>query len=428
MAIQMTQRVKRIKPSPTLAIDTKAKKMIAEGIDVVSFGAGEPDFDTPDHIKEAAIRALKAGKTKYTPVGGINELKDAIIAKFKRDNQLDYTRDEILVSSGGKHSLYNIAQVLFEAGDEVIIPAPYWVSYPDQVLLNDGTPVIVQTEEKDGFCLRPEVLEKAITPKTKAVVLNSPSNPTGGAYPREKLAALADIIVKHNIVCISDEIYEKIVYDGFQFTSIASLNPKIRDLTLTVNGASKVYSMTGWRMGYAAGPREVIAAMTKVQGQVTTNINAPTQWACVEALNGPQEFLKTWVGEFKKRRDYIVKRFNAIPGVTCFNPQGAFYVFPNLSAYLGKRVSAKTNKAQGAVEGEAPSGFARGGGDASPYEDQVMKTADDLANFMLDKHLVAVVAGGGFGAEGYIRLSYATSMEKIEKGLDRIEKALKELK
>lgn len=391
----LAQRVQRIKPSPTLAIDTKAKKMIAEGIDVVSFGAGEPDFDTPEHVKEAAVRALKAGKTKYTPVGGIPELKEAIVRKLKRDNGLDYTPDEILVSVGGKHALYNIAQALFEAGDEVIIPSPYWVSYPDQVLLNDATPVIIPTEEKDGFCIRPEVLEKSITSRTKAFILNSPSNPTGGAYSRERLEAIATILVQRNILCISDEIYEKIVYDGFRFVSIASLNPPIKNQTLTVNGASKVYSMTGWRMGYAAGPREIIEAMTKIQGQVTTNINSITQWACVEALNGPQDFLKEWVEEFRKRRDRIVKRFQSIPGVTCFKPQGAFYVFPNISAYFGKK-----------------------------YDGKVIRGSDDLAEYLLDKARVAVVAGSGFGAEGYIRLSYATSMVHIEKGMERIEKAL----
>ncbi|HSA58402.1 MAG TPA: pyridoxal phosphate-dependent aminotransferase [bacterium] len=392
---RLTQRVQRIKPSPTLAIDSKAKKMIAEGIDVVSFGAGEPDFDTPDHVKLAAIKAIDAGKTKYTPVAGIIELKDAVVAKLKRDNNLHYTREDVIVSAGGKHVLYNIAQALFEAGDEVIIPAPYWVSYPDQVLLNDAKPVVVQTEEKDGFCLRPEVLEKAITPKTKAFILNSPSNPTGGAYPRKNLEAIAEILVKKNVFCVSDEIYEKIVYDGFEFTSIASLNDRIKEITLTVNGASKVYSMTGWRMGYAVGPRDIIDAMAKIQGQVTSNITSITQWACVEALNGSHEFLKTWVAEFKKRRDVIVKRFNAIPGVTCFNPQGAFYVFPNVSAYFGRK-----------------------------YGGKVIQGSDDLAAYLLEKALVAVVPGSGFGADGFIRLSYATSMAKIEKGLERIEKAL----
>jgi len=395
--IKLAQRIQKVKPSPTLAIDSKAKAMKAEGIDVIGFGAGEPDFDTPEHIKQAAVDALKAGKTKYTPVGGINELKDAIIAKFKRDNGIDYTRDEILVSCGGKHSLYNIAQVLLEVGDEVLIPAPYWVSYPDQVLLNDAVPVIIQTKEENGFKITADELEKAITPKTKAFVLNSPSNPTGSAYSKAELVQIADVLVKKNIVCISDEIYEKITYDGFEFTSIASLGDKIKALTITVNGASKVYSMTGWRMGYAAGPKEIIAAMTKLQGQVTTNINSMTQWACVAALNSSQDFLKEWVGEFKKRRDAIVKRFNQMPGIRCYNPQGAFYVFPNISAYLGKSAGGKK-----------------------------IQTDSDFCDYLLEKHLVACVAGSGFGAPGFMRLSYATSMANIEKGLDRIEKALKD--
>ncbi len=395
--VKLAQRIQKVKPSPTLAIDTKAKAMKAEGIDVVGFGAGEPDFDTPEHIKNAAIDALHAGKTKYTPVGGVNELKDAIIAKLKRDNKLDYTRDEILVSCGGKHSLYNIAQVLLEGGDEVVIPAPYWVSYPDQVLLNDAVPVIVETQEKNGFKITPQELERAITPKTKAFVLNSPSNPTGGAYTRQELEAVAEVLVRKGIHCISDEIYEKIVYDGFEFVSIASLNDKIKALTITVNGASKVYSMTGWRMGYAAGPKEIIAAMTKLQGQVTTNINSMTQWACVAALNQSQDFLKDWVKEFQRRRDYIVKRFNTMPGIHCYNPQGAFYVFPNISSYLGKTAGGKK-----------------------------IDTDSAFCEYLLEKHLVACVAGSGFGAPGYMRLSYATSMENIQKGLDRIEKALKD--
>ncbi len=396
--IKLTERVKRIKPSPTIAIDTKAKAMKAEGIDVIGFGAGEPDFDTPDFIKQAAIDALKAGKTKYTPVGGVNELKDAILSKLKRENNLSYTRDEVIVSCGGKHSLYNIAQVLFEAGDEVIIPSPYWVSYPDQVIINDAVPVIIKTQEKNGFKITAEELEKAITPKTKAFILNSPSNPTGSAYSREELEALAAVLVKKNVICISDEIYEKIIYDGFKFTSIASLNDSIKNLTITVNGASKVYSMTGWRMGYAVGPKEIIQAMTKLQGQVTTNINSITQWACVAALNGSQDFLKDWVEQFKNRRNYILERFAAIPQVTCYKPEGAFYVFPNISAYLGKKGNGK-----------------------------VLNTDEELANHLLDNYKVAVVAGSGFGAPGYIRLSYATSMENIQKGVDRIEKGLKEL-
>jgi aspartate aminotransferase len=396
--MSLTQRVQRIKPSPTMAITAKAKLMKSKGEDVVGFSAGEPDFDTPDFIKEAAIQAIRDGHTKYTPVGGLPALKEAIQHKLKRDNDLDYTANEILVSCGGKHTLYNIAQVLFEAGDEVLIPAPYWVSYPDQALLNDATPVIVETQEGHGFCLTPEELAKAITKKTKAIILNSPSNPTGAAYSEDQLAALAEVIVKHNIYCISDEIYEKIVYDGFVFKSIASLGEAIKKLTLTVNGASKVYSMTGWRMGFAAGPEEVIAAMTKVQGQVTSNINTPTQYACIAALTGPQDFLKGWVTEFQKRRDYILERLAKIPGIACFKPQGAFYVFPNVSTYFEKSFEGKT-----------------------------IGSAQGLADYLLDHHQVAVVPGEGFGAPHNIRLSYALSMDDIQKGLDRIESGLAQL-
>lgn len=396
--MKLAKRIGRVQPSPTIAIDTKAKAMKAEGIDVIGFGAGEPDFDTPEHIKAAAIAALKEGKTKYTPVGGINELKDAIIAKLKRDNGLSYTRDEIITSCGGKHSLYNIAQVLLEAGDEVIIPAPYWVSYPDQVLLNDAKPVIVPTQEKNGFKITPIELKEAITPKTKAFVLNSPSNPTGAAYSRKDLEALTEILLQHDIIVISDEIYEKILYDGFEFVSIAQLGEEIKKRTIIVNGASKVFSMTGWRMGFAAGPKEIISAMTKLQGQVTTNINSITQWAVAAAYNGPQEFLKEWVGEFQKRRDYILQRLNGLPGVHCFKPQGAFYVFPNFSSYLGKKV-----------------------------KDKMINTDNELCDYLLDQARVACVAGSGFGAPGFIRFSYATSMNNIREGLDRIEAALKNI-
>lgn len=397
LAAKLTKRVNSIKPSPTIAITMKAQQMKADGLDVIGFGAGEPDFDTPDNIKNAAIDALKKGKTKYTAVGGINELKDALIAKMKRDSNITYTREEIIVSCGGQPALYNAAQALFEAGDEVIIPAPYWVSYPDQVLLNDAVPVIIMGSEDKGFKVTAAQVAAAITPKTKAFVLNSPSNPTGMAYSREELTAIADVLVKNNVICISDEIYEKLVYDNLRHISIASINEKIKNLTLVVNGASKVYSMTGWRMGFAAGPKEIISAMTKLQGQVTTNINSMTQWACVEAYNGDQAFLNTWTAEFKKRRDYIVDRFNKIPNIKCLKPQGAFYVFPNIQAYLGKKTS----------------------------DGKVLATDQDMCTFLLEKALVAVVDGTGFGAPGYIRLSYATSMDNIQKGLDRIEKALK---
>ncbi|MBI4411099.1 MAG: pyridoxal phosphate-dependent aminotransferase [Deltaproteobacteria bacterium] len=397
--MKLTQRVQRIKPSPTLAIDAKAKALKAQGIDVVGFGAGEPDFDTPENIKRAAILAIENGFTKYTAVGGIDALKDVLIEKLKKDNGLTYSREEILVSCGGKHSLYNIAQALFEAGDEVIIPAPYWVSYPDQVLLNDAKPVILETTDKTGFKVLPQQLEKAITPKTKAFILNSPSNPTGAAYTKEEQEKLAAIIVKHGILCISDEIYEKVVYDGFRHVSIASLGEEIKKLTITVNGASKVYSMTGWRMGFSAGPKEWISAMTKIQGQVTSNINSITQKACVEAYQGPQDAVVKMVSEFGRRRDTIVGRLNAIPGVTCLKPKGAFYVFPNISSLFGKK---------------------------TPAGKKIINSAE-FASYLLENHKVAVVSGEGFGAEGFIRLSYATSMENIQKGLDRIEEAAKKL-
>lgn len=396
--IKLSQRIQRVKPSPTIAITTKAKAMKADGIDVIGFGAGEPDFDTPENIKAAAVKALQEGKTKYTPVGGVVELKDAIIDKLKKDNGLDYTREEIITCCGGKHALYNIAQVVLDPGDEVIIPAPYWVSYPDQVLLNDAKPVIVSTREEDEFKITPQALEAAITPKTKAFVLNSPSNPTGAAYTKAELEALARVLENKEVLIISDEIYEKIVYDDFEFHSIAAISPALKERTVIVNGASKCYSMTGWRMGFAAGPAEIIKAMTKLQGQVTTNIATATQWACIEAFRGDQSFLKGWVAEFKKRRDYILERLNAIAGVQCFKPQGAFYVFPNISAYLDREVDGRR-----------------------------IETDLELCDYLLEEAKVAIVAGTGFGAPGFMRLSYATSMEQIEKGLDRITATLKKI-
>jgi len=391
----LANRAVGIKPSPTLAVDARAKAMKAEGIDVVGFGAGEPDFDTPDNIKEAAIKAIRDGFTKYTPVPGTDELKDAIIAKLSSDNGIKYERPEIIVSTGAKHSLYNVAQALYGPGDEVLIPSPYWVSYPDQVILNDATPVLVKTKEEEGFILTAEAFEKAITPKTKALILNSPSNPTGLGYDRAALEAIAKIAVKNNIYVISDEIYEKIVYDGFKHVSIASLGDDIKALTITINGLSKSHAMTGWRLGYAAGPKDVIGAMTKIQSQSTSNPCSITQKAAVEALRGPQAFIGDMVAEFDKRRKYIVGRLNAIPGVFCPMPVGAFYAFPRVSSYYGKSFNGK-----------------------------VIKGSADLATYLLEESKVAVVSGDAFGADEYIRLSYATSMVTIEKGLDRIEKAL----
>ncbi len=394
----ISRRVQGIKPSPTLTITAKAKAMKAEGIDVIGFGAGEPDFDTPDHIKKAAIRALEDGFTKYTPAGGIDELKDAVIRKFKRDNELDYDRTHILVSCGGKHCLYNSAQVLFDTGDEVIIPSPYWVSYPPIVTLADAVPVILETTEESGFKMDPDDLRRTITKRTKALVLNSPCNPTGTTYTESELRVIADIVLEKGIYVISDEIYEKIVYDGIKHSSIASFDKEIRERTIIVHGVSKTYSMTGWRIGFAAGPSSIIEGMNKIQGQSTSNPTSISQKASQEALDGPQDVVQAMVEEFQKRRNYVIDRFNSMEGVSCIKPGGAFYAFPNFSSYVGKSFGGK------------------------PMRDSV-----DLADYLLDVARVAVVPGDAFGAEGFERLSFATSMENIEKGMDRIEKALKEL-
>jgi len=390
----IAKRAMAIKPSPTLATAAKAKAMKAQGIDVVDFGVGEPDFDTPENVKQAGIKAIQSGFTKYTPAGGTDELKDAVIDKFKKDNDLTYERSQVLISCGAKHSLYNIAEALFDPGDEVIIPAPYWVSYPDQVLLNDATPVIVETTAQEGFTLTARSLEKAVSKKTKALVLNSPSNPTGLAYDRKTLEEIAAVAVRHQFYVISDEIYEKLLYDGFKHFSIASLGKEIRDLTIVVNGVSKSHAMTGWRIGYAAGPKNVLSAMANIQSQSTSNPCSISQKAAVEALRGPQDFIATMNVEFDKRRRYMVERLNAMKGVTCLMPVGAFYAFPDVSPLFGKSVNGKT------IKGSA-----------------------DLATYLLEDAQVALVSGDAFGAEAYIRLSYATSMENIRKGLDRIEKA-----
>jgi len=396
--MELARRVKEIKPSPTLAVDAKAKALLAQGIDVVGFGAGEPDFDTPDNIKEAAIKAIKAGFTKYTPAGGTEELKKAVCQKFKQDNNLDYTPPEILISCGAKHSLYNICQALFEEGDEVLIPAPYWVSYPDMVMLAGGTPVIIKTTEKTGFRMTAQDLEKAITPKTKALILNSPSNPTGASYSKEDLTAIARVVLKKGITVISDEIYEKLIYDGFQFSSIASCDPALKPLTLVVNGVSKSYSMTGWRIGYAAGPKDVISAMTNIQSQSTSNPTSIAQKASLEALNGPQDFIPMMVKEFDQRRTYMVDRLNAMPGVSCFKPSGAFYAFPNVSGVYGRKAGSLA-----------------------------ITDSSTFTQYLLESVNVAVVPGVAFGADENIRLSYATSFANIEKGLDRIQKAIEAL-
>jgi len=394
----ISDRAKRIKPSPTLAMDAKAKAMKASGIDVVSFGVGEPDFDTPENIKEAAIKALREGFTKYTPVGGIDPLKDAIIEKFNRDNNLNYAREEIIVSCGAKHSLYNIAQALLNPGDEVLIPSPYWVSYPDQVLLNDAIPVFVKTYESDSFMVRPEAINSSITKKTKALILNSPSNPTGLTYDKKTLETVAEIALRHGIFVISDEIYEKLTYDGFKHVSIASFGNDIKAKTIVVNGLSKSYAMTGWRIGYAAGPKEIIKAMTNIQSQSTSNPTSISQKAAVEALKGPQDFIATMLAEFDRRRKFLIGELNSISGMSCLSPTGAFYAFPNTSKLYGKTTG-----------------------------DRTISSSSDLALYLLEKANVALVHGEAFGDDAYIRLSYATSIEEIKKGVDRIREAVSKL-
>jgi aspartate aminotransferase len=394
----LSDRAKSLRPSPTLAINAKAKSMQAQGIQVISFGAGEPDFDTPENIKQAAKKAIDEGFTKYTPVGGIDELKDAIINKFKRDSQLTYKRSEIIVSCGGKHSFYNLAQAIFGHGDEVIIPAPFWVSYPPMVSLAGGSPVIVETTEKNEFKITPEDLKKAITPKTKALIINSPSNPTGSAYTKKELEGIAEIAISKDFFVISDEIYEKIVYDGFPFISIASLSEEMKKKTIIVHGVAKTYAMTGWRIGYTAGSEEIVSAMNNIQSQSTSNPTSIAQKASVEALAGPQDEVGKMVSAFAQRRNYIVDRLNKIPGVSCYKPAGAFYVFPNFSSYYGKF-----------------------------YQGKKIENSTHLADFFLDVARVAVVPGVEFGADPFERLSYATSMEDIQEGLNRIEEALKKL-
>lgn len=398
--MKLATRTSKIQPSPTLAITNKAKTMKAQGIDVVGFGAGEPDFDTPDHIKAVAKQALDDGYTKYTPVPGSPELKAAIIAKLKRDNGLEYAPANIIVSLGAKHSIFNVAQAAWEEGDEIIIPAPYWVSYPDIALLAGATPVIIEAKQENGFKVTPAQLEAAITPKTKCFILNSPSNPTGAAYTKDELKALAEVIVRRDITVLSDEIYEKLVYDGYEFTSIAQFGEEIKKRTILVNGLSKAYSMTGWRIGYVAADKELVEAMNNIQSQSTSNPVSFCDKASVEALNGPQEFMKDWVAEFDRRRRYITDRLNAMPGVKCLLPQGAFYVFPNFSGVYGK---------------ETPSG-------------KIITNSTELSAWLLEEHNVALVPGVAFGDDACQRLSYAMSMKAIEKGVDRIDAAVKSLK
>jgi aspartate aminotransferase len=391
--MQISQRAQNAAPSPTLAITAQAKRMQAQGIDVVGFGAGEPDFDTPEPIKEAAIAALRKGMTKYTASGGTDELRQAICDKLLRDNGLSYTPRQVLVSVGAKHTLFNIMQAVLDPGDEAIIPAPYWVSYPEQVKLAGGEPVFVQAPEAEGFRVTAAAIARAITPRTRMLILNSPSNPTGAALRADELRRIADLAVERDLLVVSDEIYEKLTYDGLKHVSIASLGEAIYRRTLTVNGFSKAYSMTGWRLGYVAGDAEIVAAMGRIQDQSTSNATSFAQAGAVAALTGPQEAVAQMAAAFEDRRNVIVDRLNAVPGMHCVKPDGAFYVFPNVAGLLSDRVP----------------------------------DSDALTEYLLAEAKVAVVPGSGFGAPQHIRLSYATSMELIEKGVDRIEAVAKKL-
>ncbi len=395
--MKLSARTRSIGASPTLALNAKTKQLIREGVDVISFGVGEPDFDTPGHIKQAAIQSINDGFTKYTPSSGIIELKQAICAKFKKDNNLEYQPTQILVSSGAKHSIYNAVQVLCDEGGEVIIPAPYWVSYPEMVKLAGGKPVILQSSIEAGFKITQEQLEESITPKTCLLILNTPSNPSGAVYTKEELAKIAQVCVKHNIAVISDEIYEKLIYEG-EHVAFASVSPEAKAITVTVNGVSKAYSMTGWRIGYAAGPENVINAMSNLQSHSTSNAASISQKAALAGLTGPQEPLGAMRVEFQKRRDYMVKRLNEMPGFKCLTPSGAFYVYPDISELIGKTLAGK-------------------------------KVTDDsvLADILLDDARIGVVPGKAFGTQGNIRLSYATSMEKIKEGLERLAEVLRTL-
>lgn len=399
----IADRLSRIKPSPTIAVSTKAAELKAAGMDVIGLGAGEPDFDTPDHIKEAAKAALDKGCGKYTAVAGTLELREAICAKLKRDNGLDYTPAQIQVGCGGKQTIYNALMATVNPGDEVIIPAPYWVSYPDITLLAEGTPVFVNCPASDGFKMTPDALQAAITPKTKWLILNSPSNPTGSGYTKEDMKALTDVLMKpenSHVWVMTDDMYEYLVYDGFEFVTPAQVEPGLYDRTLTLNGVSKAYAMTGWRVGYAAGPEEIIKAMNKIQSQSTTHTAAVSQAAAVAALNGDHGFIKTNNEIFKGRRDLVVKMLNEAEGITCATPEGAFYVYPSIEGCIGK----------------------------STPDGKVINTDEDFVTYLLEAEGVAAVHGEAFGLSPHFRVSYATSNEALEEACKRIQRACAALK
>ena len=394
----LAERTKLIKPSVTLAIAAKAGKLRAEGIDVVNFSAGEPDFDTPEHIKDAAIEALRKGLTKYTDVKGIEPLREAIVEKYQKEYGLRYRKEDVVVSCGAKHSLYNLLQAVVNPGDEVLIPAPYWVSYADMAMLANGVPKLIPTNESTGFRIKPEHLQAALTARTKVFFLNSPCNPTGATYSKDELLAIGKVLEKHPCLIFADDIYEKIVYDGFEVHNLVALCPNLRERTLIINGVSKTYAMTGWRIGYAMGASDVIAAAGKIQSQSTSNPTSIAQWAALEAVRGPQESVTMMVREFHKRRDVIVERLNAIPGFHCLKPEGAFYVFPNIAGLIGKSANGKK-----------------------------LNSPCDVADYLLDEAKVAGVPGEDFGSQQHIRFSYATSLADIEKGCKRVSDAVAKL-
>ncbi len=395
--MELSKLAKELKPSATLAITAKAKEMKSQGIDVIGFGAGEPDFDTPENIKEFAKRSIDNGFTKYTAASGIDELKNAIISRIKEDYNVEYEKKEIFVGSGAKHVLYNLFQVLLDLNDEVIIPAPYWVSYPEQVRIAGGKPVILTTEQSNGFKVKPSEIQNIITDKTKILVLNYPSNPTGVTFTKEELVEIADLAEKNDLIIVSDEIYDKTLYSETKHTSFVQINDSIKNRTILVNGVSKTYSMTGWRIGYAAGNKKVLAAMNNLAGQSTSNPTSIAQKASVEAFSGPQDKVNEMVVEFKKRRDFICKELNNINGISCLIPDGAFYVFPDISYYFGKE-----------------------------YKNGKIENSVDFADFLLNEAKVAVVPGIEFGSDKNIRISYATSMHDIKEGVKRIKEKLEE--
>ena len=398
--MKFSERISNISPSMTLAIDAKAREMKTRGEDVIGFGAGEPDFNTPEHIKQAGIRAIENNETRYTPVGGTDLLKEAIITKLTRDNGLVYEKNQVLASCGAKHSFYNLAQVLWQAGDEVIVPAPYWVSFPEMVTLSGAKPVIVNTDAASDFKITAEQIDKAVTPNTRAIVINSPSNPTGSAYDKDELEKLAECALRHGLLIISDEIYEQIVFDGFHHTSIASISKEVQKQCVVINGVSKSYAMTGWRIGYiAAGDPEIVKQVSKLQGQSTSNPCATSQAASIEALAGSLDEVHAMVREFEKRRNIIVERLTQIPGVSCRKPTGSFYSFPDFSGIYGKK---DTNG-------------------------KVLKGSLDLSDYLLSTNKVAIVPGIAFGADAHARLAFAMSLEKIEAGTHRIKEAIENL-